>query len=280
MSLCIGIREDQLSEVVEILGKNKSKFKFKCLFDSDNYYEYYNNQLGLDTLMDAIVFSGCGRALASIRTKVKGNDYDLNMLSLMNNIFEDERQVPIVNDFSEHQNIILVFTNRYKNPAEKRDRDLTTTFTEDELDNLIERFLKELNYREGIPTANWNEYKFKTKTEDDYDMSEFIYKQQLIDNEIKDVYKRQLIKHFEESFKYRLITIYTKLRDYNLDEIMKTLDRYGYLDERFNSDDMFVYEEEARRLLARRLCTKSFKNDIEILINKEVIAKDLIKYEI
>ena len=277
MSLCIGIRENQLNEVVEIIDTNK--YKFKCLYNSENYYEYYNKQLSLDTLRDALVFSGCGNSLSATRTKVKGQDLDTSRNILMMNIFEDERQVPIVNDFFDHEYIVLIFTNRYKNPAERKG-EVKITFTDDELDNLIERFLKELNYREGVPTSTWNEYKFRTKTEDMYDMTSFIFRQQIIDKEIKDSYRRQLIKHFEESFKYRLITIYTKLRDYNLEEIMRILDGYGYLDDRFKTDDVFIYEEEARRILARRLCTKSFKNDIEVLINKDIISRELIEYEI
>ena len=47
-----------------------------------------------------------------------------------------------------------------------------------------------------------------------------------------------------------------------------------------NDDEVFIYEEEARRILARRLCTLSFKNDIDVLIKKEIISEDLIKYKI
>ena len=60
---------------------------------------------------------------------------------------------------------------------------------------------------------------------------------------------------------------------------MRKLKEFGYLDERFN-DEVFIYEEEARRILARRLCTLSFKNDIDVLIKKEIISEDLIKYKI
>ena len=38
MSLCIGIRENQLSEVVGII--DTKKYKFKCLYNSENYEEY------------------------------------------------------------------------------------------------------------------------------------------------------------------------------------------------------------------------------------------------
>lgn len=276
MSLCIGIRENQLSEVVGIVDTNK--YKFKCLYNSENYEEYYN-ELKIDVLRDALVFSGCGNSLAATRTKVKGNDLDTSRNILMVNIFEDERQVPIVNDFYEHEYIVLVFTNKYKNPAEKKGNTVPTTFTDDELDELIARFLKELTDKEGIPTATWQDYKFRRKNDDTYNMNIFINKQQIIDEEKKDSYKRQILKHFEESFKFRLITIYTKLRDYGLEDIMRKLKEFGYLDERFD-DEVFIYEEEARRILARRLCTLSFKNDIDVLIKKEIISEDLIKYKI
>ena len=92
-------------------------------------------------------------------------------------------------------------------------------------------------------------------------------------------YKKKLLMHFEESYKFRLITYYTKLRDYGLDDIMRKLNDFGYLDERFN-DDVFIYEEEARKILARRLCTLSFKNDIEVLIKKDILSKELIQYKI
>lgn len=276
MSLCIGIRENQLSEVVSIV--DTKKYKFKCLYNSENYEEYYN-ELKINVLRDALVFSGCGNSLAVTRTKVKGNDLDTSRNILMVNIFEDERQVPIVNDFYEHEYIVLVFTNKYKNPAEKKGNTVPTTFTDDELDELIARFLKELTDKEGIPTATWQDYKFRRKNDDTYNMNIFINKQQIIDEEKKDSYKRQILKHFEESFKFRLITIYTKLRDYGLEDIMRKLKEFGYLDERFD-DEVFIYEEEARRILARRLCTLSFKNDIDVLIKKEIISEDLIKYKI
>ena len=276
MSLCIGIREDQLSEVVSII--DTKKYKFKCLYNSENYEEYYN-ELKINVLRDALVFSGCGNSLAATRTKVKGNDLDTSRNILMVNIFEDERQVPIVNDFYEHEYIVLVFTNKYKNPAEKKGNTVPITFTDDELDELIARFLTELTDKEGIPTSTWQDYKFRRKNDDTYNMNMFINKQEIIDESRKDSYKRQILKHFEESFKFRLISIYTKLRDYGLDDIMRKLKEFGYLDDRFN-DEIFIYEEEARRILARRLCALSFKNDIDVLIKKEIIPEDLIKYKI
>ena len=60
---------------------------------------------------------------------------------------------------------------------------------------------------------------------------------------------------------------------------MRKLDELGYLDDRFKND-IYVYEEEARRLLAKRLCVLSFKNDIEVLVNKGVYSSDKINYTI
>ena len=80
---------------------------------------------------------------------------------------------------------------------------IRTTF--EEIDELIIRFLKELSDKEGIPTATWQDYKFRRKTDDTYNMNAFMNRQQILDEEKKDSYKRQLLKHFEESFKFRLI---------------------------------------------------------------------------
>jgi hypothetical protein len=76
-----------------------------------------------------------------------------------------------------------------------------------------------------------------------------------------------------------MITYYTKLRDYGLDDIMRKLDELGYLDERFDND-LYLYEEEARRLLAKRLCAISFKNDIRLLIDEGIIKPESITYNL
>ena len=82
-----------------------------------------------------------------------------------------------------------------------------------------------------------------------------------------------------EAYRFRMITYYTKLRSYDLNDIMRKLDEMGYLDERFNNE-LYLYEEEARRLLAKRLCAISFKNDIELLIKEGIIDKNKITYNL
>jgi hypothetical protein len=82
-----------------------------------------------------------------------------------------------------------------------------------------------------------------------------------------------------EAYKFRMITYYTKLRSYGLDEIMRKLSELGYLDERFNNE-LYLYEEEARRLLAKRLCAISFKDDIRLLIDEGIIDANKITYNL
>jgi hypothetical protein len=60
--------------------------------------------------------------------------------------------------------------------------------------------------------------------------------------------------------------------------MMRKLNDFGFLDERFDGE-IYVYEEEARRLLARRICAMSFRHDIEILIKEGLIEQSMITYD-
>jgi hypothetical protein len=60
---------------------------------------------------------------------------------------------------------------------------------------------------------------------------------------------------------------------------MRKLSELGYLDERFNNE-LYLYEEEARRLLAKRLCAISFKDDIRLLIDEGIIKPENITYNL
>lgn len=274
MSLCIGIREDELREVAGQIDKDK--FKFKFLYNSENHEEFHK-QLGIQELRDNVIFSGNVHKLHNLNKKIKGQDENTNMMILLNSLFESERHLSIVNDFYDHQYIVLVFSSLHKDPAEMEDKERKVTLGEETLNRLMELFLNKLSDEEGIPTTTWDMYRNGTVKDDEYNMDDFIAKQLRIKDRKKKDYQRQIIRHFEESYKFRLISIYTKLRDYGLEDIMRKLDEFGYLDDRFK-EDVFIYEEEARRLLARRLCTMSFKNDIEILINKGIYSEDSIKY--
>ena len=76
-----------------------------------------------------------------------------------------------------------------------------------------------------------------------------------------------------------MITYYTKLREFGLDEIMRKLNELGFLDERFDSE-VYIYEEEARRLLAKRLCAISFRDDIKLLMAEGIIKPESLTYNL
>ena len=62
-----------------------------------------------------------------------------------------------------------------------------------------------------------------------------------------------------------------KLREYNLNEIMRKLEEYGFLDDRFNGD-VYVYEEEARRLLAKRNITPKLQPSLNSLLTATLVT--------
>lgn len=276
MGLCIGIRENQLRDAVEILGTDK--FKYKFLYNTENQEEFHE-ELGISKLRDSMIFSGCTNYFRNARTKTSGAETSENWSRMIAQIFTDDRQLSIVNDFFDNPNMVLVFTNKYKDSSAQR-RDFSMTFNNDIIDTIIEIFLNQLDLQEGMNVTTLDIYKTGIIKDNDVNNEDFKRRQAKIKEKNKDKYKQQLIKHFEESFKFRLITYYTKLREFNLDEIMRKLDDLGYLDERFKRDDVYIYEEEARRLLAKRLCTLSYRNDIEILINQGIMDRDRILYNI
>lgn len=276
MGLCIGIRENQLRDAVEILGTDK--FKYKFLYDTSNQEEFHE-ELGISKLRDVMTFSGCTNYFRNARLKTSGAETYENWARMVSQVFMDDRQLAIVNDFFDNPNMVLVFTNKYKDPSAQRGN-TGMTFNDDIMDKIIEIFLNNLDLQEGMNVTTLDIYKTGIIKDNDVNNEDFKRRQEKIKEKNKDKYKQQLIKHFEESFKFRLITYYTKLREFNLDEIMRKLDDLGYLDERFKRDDVYIYEEEARRLLARRLCTLSYKNDIEILMNQGIMDRDRITYDI
>ena len=137
-----------------------------------------------------------------------------------------------------------------------------------------------LDYKEGMHCITLDAYKTGVVKDMDEGNVQFKLRQERIKENNRNKYKEQLVRHFEEAFKFRLITYYTKLREFSLDDIMRKLGDLGYLDERFNSDELYIYEEEARRLLARRLCAISYKNDIEILMEQKLIDPSRITYNL
>ena len=276
MAAIICIRENQLREVVEMPEIDLKKFKFKFMFNSENMEEFIKD-LGIEVLRDAPILSGCIKLLKGSKYKINGKETGTNRDNIYKQIFEDGRQLTIVNDFYDNTHMILVFTNHY---VDTSDRNPDFSLTDPEIDLVIGELSDKLRLYEGLPITTLELYKSGIYKDDDSAIERFKMRQEDIQEQNKNKYKQQLITHFEESFKFRLITFYTKLREFGLEDIMRKLDEFGYLDERFRGDDIFIYEEEARRLLARRLCAMSFKNDIEILMNQGIIDKSRLTYKI
>ena len=276
MAAIICIKESQLREVVEMPEIDLKKFKFKFMFDSENLEEYIKD-LGIETLRDAAILSGCARLLKGTKYKVNGVESGTNRESVYKQIFEDGRQLAIVNDFYDNHYMILVFTNNYVDTSEKEP---DFSLTNQQLDIIMGELSDKLSLYEGLPMTTLELYRSGIHKDDEMHIMKFKMRQEEIQEQSKNKYKQQLISHFEESFKFRLITFYTKLREFGLEDIMRKLDEFGYLDERFRGNDVFIYEEEARRILARRLCAMSFKNDIEILMNQGIIDRNRITYKI
>ena len=275
MGLCVGILENQIEEAVQYLDIKKYVFKF---LKESNGSEDYLESLGINVLRDCLLFSGSNTYLRSNRFKTKGNEIETCWREMISNIFYEERQLAIVNDFYDYPYMVLVFPITFDDTSRQKE-DIGITLNDDQAEIIMKGVLQQLEDIECIPVATLDRLKLNVVRDDANNMQMFKLKQEKIKTESQIKYKEQLISNFEEAFKFRLITYYTKLREYGLNDIMRKLDELGYLDERFNGD-IYLYEEEARKILARRLCAISYKNDIELLISQGIINKDRVTYNL
>lgn len=275
MGLCIGVLEDDLREAVNNIDKDKYVYKF--LSDTDKY-DMYLEELGVKTITDCVIFSGVMNDVRQLRYKKPGREATEGWRQVVNKIFDEERHLAIVNDYWDYPNMVLVFPKVFQDYSAVR-KDIEITFPREIYETIMDLVLTKLSRDEGINTVTYESYKTGVYTDDDPEDKYFKMVQDKIKKENKSKYKEQLMTNFTEAFKFRLIAYYTKLREYGLDDIMRKLDELGYLDERFNNE-IYIYEEEARRLLARRLCAISYKNDIELLIEQGIIDKDKITYDL
>jgi hypothetical protein len=174
--------------------------------------------------------------------------------------------------------MVLVFPVTFDDTTRQKE-DIGITLNEDQAEIIMNGVLQQLEDIECIPVATLDRLKLNVIKDDSNNMQMFKLKQEKLKTENQIRYKEQLISNFEEAFKFRLITYYTKLREYGLNDIMRKLDELGYLDERFDGD-IYLYEEEARKILARRLCAISYKNDIELLIQQGIYDKSKLTYNL
>ena len=272
MSTCIAIFENELERVVEEL--DNTKFKYKFLFDSDEKYktiERYN----LDVLQDALLFSGLGNKINSNRYKKPGPEMEKAWSEFVHDVFSEGRQITIVNDFIDYPDLVIVFPTIFQDTTQRVN---TVTLTDDILDYIVKTFIKQFSQEEGMTIIRWDEYGLDiNELEPEFNRKMFISKQRQIKANTRAEHKIEALRVFREAFKFRMITYYTKLREFGLDDIMRKLDDLGFLDERFDSE-IYIYEEEARRLLAKRLCALSYKTDIQFLINEGIIKASDIPY--
>ena len=275
MSICVAVKESEIDLAADLLGDRD--FKFICLFESDGMEEHLED-LNIDLLRDCNIFSQSYRLLANVKMKENNAEKPTMMKKIVDSIIQEERQLCIVNNYNSYKNIVIVFSNKFINRGGQRDSK-KITLTDDDLDLLINEFSKTLFMYEGLKIYTLDEYRSGVNIDVNSDWKTFNERQQaLIQYETKS-FTSDLYNKFEEAFKFRLISYYCKIRQYSLDEVMIQLRKLGVLDSRFDGE-IYIYEEEAKRLLARRLCTMSFKNDIELLINKGIIPADKLKYDI
>lgn len=275
MGLCIGILENQIEDIVDKV--DNSKYVYKFLMETDKYDDYLES-LGINVLRDCLLFSESTSSLRANRIKTPGYESRTNWLNMVELIFEDDRHVAIVNDFYEYPYMILVFPVTSFNDASRKDKQ--TSLNEGDSKIIRDLVLERLELREGIPTTSYEDCMIMGEFEEpDRPLDLFKQRQEMIKKKSVDDYRKEIRNNFYEAFRFRMITYYTKLREFGLEDIMRKLRELGYLDERFDGE-IYLYEDEARKLLAKRLCAISYRNDIEILIEEGIIPADKLTYNL
>jgi hypothetical protein len=277
MGLCIGVSEKQLPELIKMLGENNKRFAYKFLTDTDNY-DLEIEKTGAKILNDCLIFTGIEKTIRRTNFKNPGKELMYVWNDIFLPVFEEERQVAIVNDYWDYPSMVLVFPHTvYDYSADSQH--VPIALEDHVLDACIFSLLKKLNDEEGLNTIMFKDFRARQEIPEDEGIDPFFkMKQEKIQQESRERYKDQIVDNFKNTFKFRMIAIYTKLRQFGLDDIMRKLNDFGFLDERFDGE-IYVYEEEARRLLARRICAMSFRHDIEILIKEGLIEQSMITYD-
>lgn len=276
-SVCIITSDNDIEEVVERFGTKDFYYKPLFKLEDNNRDEYYEEDLKLKLLGENNIFSTEIPRLKGFRAKTTDREKRENVLSIVEGIFMNERQINIVNDFAKYGNMVLIVPNKVKDPSATRSN-MEIRISDDIMEDFIEKFRRKMYLQEGLRIYTIDTYDSGLEINPEEDIQKFIERQkELVKEERKNTIEN-IMKHFTINFKYRVMSYYTKLQEYSMNEIMSELDKLGYLDDRF--DDCFINEEEARRILAKRLCTLSFRNDIDILMNEGIIPKNAIQYDL
>lgn len=265
------ISEEELEETVSLLKGRDYVYKF--LFDSSNKDDYHEGKLGITKLPDSMIFASNFYKTKSLKVKKANGDAEESIKLLLMKIFGDETHISMINDAYVHKNLVYVLSKVITDGMDK-----VTTLTDDVFEELKKEFISELRLREGMKVYSLELFRSGKAIDENKEYNFFIDTQKNIIEEADVKLDEKLITQFNNIYKYKVLSIYAKLKYYDLDEIMKVFEDMGYLDSRF--DDCFVSEEEARRILAKRLTAISLKTDIELLIERGILKKDSIMYNI
>ena len=265
------ICEDELEETVALL-KGKG-YVYKFLFDSSNKDDYHEGKLGITKLPDSMVFATHYYDTKPLRYKQVNADAENQLAILLSKVFADESHVSMINDAYVHKNLVFVLSRIMTDGMDK-----TTTLSDDVLNELKKEFISELRVREGIKIYSLDLFRSGKTIDEEKNYDFFIETQKNIFEETDIKIDEKLITQFNNIYKYKVLAIYAKLKYYDLDEIMEVFEDMGYLDSRF--DDCLISEENAKRILAKRLTAISLKTDIELLIKRGVLKKDSIMYNL
>lgn len=267
---CICIVDKDLEMVAEQLDNKKYKYKFLC--DSSEKCKSIA-KYNLNMLNDCLVFSDI--PIGNKTQKSEHEVYNFWKSAINEKVIERDRHKAIVSDYAENKDIVLVFPSIIKDYTRSTNPEIALNDTN--TDAIIDIFINRLREVEGVMLVDYNTFTSDFYVDQDPDLVIFNTTQEGIkyrhDKDMRMKHKAT----FETQFKYRLITFYAKLKEFDLDEIMDILDRLGYCEELF-SDGVLLYTDEVRKVLARRLCTISYQEDIQTLINKNILSKDIIPY--
>lgn len=271
----IMIVEDELPEAKRKLDDS---YVYKCLFNSDSK-EAYHEKLGIKKLNDNLLFVGENKAIRSLRMKnQEDGEYAKAMQSIVTRVFDSNSHIGIVNDAYSNKNMVLILSGVFVDSLDKDGNG--GTITPNNLLQMRDMVIRELGVREGMKVYTLELFTSGIEVDDDYNYNRFIETQKhLMRDESQNIDEGIVIK-FVRLFKFKTISYYSKLKDFTLDEIMEALDYYGFLNNDIFKGEFYVYEEEARIILAKRLSALSFKNDIEILIKEGILKPDIITYDI
>lgn len=266
-------------ELKEAIARLDDDYYYKFLFNTEKL-EDYHRKLQIKKLNDNMLFSEQMRKINLLRAKKQGEEYTIAMKEIITSAFEDNSHIGVVNDAYNHKNMVLVLAEKYiysvGNNTEKG-----ASLTYDNLIMMRDMIIHEFKIREGMKIYTLDLYTSGIKIDEEYDYNRFIETQNHLMREEDRELDERLMRRFNKLFRFRVVSFYSKLQEYDLDEIMEVFKQYGWLDNPiFQQDEIYIYDDQARIILAKRLATLASRNDIEVLLNQGIMKPGLIQYDI